>query len=174
MDSIILKLSSREKYDLNRLIRNNRIHRTIESLTRGGSAMVNKLSRLREKEAELLKEHKKSELLWIKENSLRTTAAINKLERRLASLRAEIGTLLAPIEYEVHAGVPYLVLRRDCEDGATDQCPFCGRTHWHGSGDGGRVPHCATDASITVLAPDGTQIPSGRQYVVKTRHLSEV
>ena len=52
-----------------------------------------------------------------------------------------VRTLQSP-EYVVDGAKAYAVLRRLDEHTPTLACPFCGRNHSHGLGDGHRVAHC--------------------------------
>jgi len=74
-----------------------------------------------------------------------------------------------PPRYELHDGSAYLVLHRDRELGPTDRCPFCGKQHWHGEGDGHRVAHCVKGRGRTLIAADGTKLDQAAGYVIRTR-----
>jgi hypothetical protein len=85
-----------------------------------------------------------------------------QIHRRLASFRingewykpvpelfAVIDELATP-EFIVRDARAYAVLRRLSEDAPTRSCPFCGKGHVHGGGDGHRVAHCLDDAKAVV------------------------
>ena len=42
----------------------------------------------------------------------------------------------------------HAVLWRNTEESETDTCPFCGRRHRHGTGDGHRVVHCGNSDTV--------------------------
>ncbi|WP_028325206.1 hypothetical protein [Desulfatirhabdium butyrativorans] len=68
-------------------------------------------------------------------------------------------------------GKAYAVLWRTRESGPTDPCPWCGRRHWHGAGDGPRVPHC-DPRHIRVgeyHLPSGQSIRASDGYMLRTR-----
>jgi len=71
------------------------------------------------------------------------------------------------VEYEMHDGKPYLVLRRPMEDALTEPCPFCNDPHLHGLGDGHRVSHCI-GRDVTLTLSDGTVLRQDRGYMVRT------
>ena len=72
-----------------------------------------------------------------------------------------------PIEYVVLSR-PYLLLKRKKGAKMTLPCPFCGTGHIHGTLDGHRVAHCATDHKDTVIAKDGTVLSNKLGYVIST------
>jgi len=41
--------------------------------------------------------------------------------------------------------VTWLALRYEKKTGRTEMCPFCGKRHLHGEGEGHRVAHCGID-----------------------------
>jgi hypothetical protein len=62
-----------------------------------------------------------------------------------------------------------LVLTRPFEFSLTEKCPFCKRNHYHGEGDGYRVPHCPEGkAKEFVVADDGTKLYQIDGYFIKT------
>ena len=73
-------------------------------------------------------------------------------------------------EYEIEDGVPYAVLWRDTVKTQTDPCPFCGREHTHGIGDGHRGPHCYGEINKIARAKDGTVLEQKKGYMVRTRN----
>lgn len=74
------------------------------------------------------------------------------------------------VAYEALDGRPYLVLERPNEQAKTEACPFCGRPHSHGTGDGHRVGHCVGERmKDEVVALDGTRLRRDDGYVVRTR-----
>ena len=77
-------------------------------------------------------------------------------------------------EYEMLNGVPYAVLWRDSPivlgETQTDPCPFCGKGHLHGVGDGHRVSHCGNEAKQTARAKDGTVLKEKDGYIIRTRN----
>ncbi len=81
---------------------------------------------------------------------------------------------LDEVEYEVHGLRAYAVLRRDSEDSETDPCPFCGRRHTHGTGDGHRVSHCP-DLGLRkeIKTKDGITLSQSDGYLIKTRWKEE-
>ena len=72
------------------------------------------------------------------------------------------------VEYEMVAGVSYVVLWRDTADSLTDHCPVCGERHWHRSGDGLCVPHCRF-CYPTRYAANGTPLTPIDFYIIRTR-----
>ena len=64
----------------------------------------------------------------------------------------------------------HAVLWRNTEDSETDTCPFCGRRHRHGKGDGHRVAHCGNSYIICTKrnAKDGTVLEQERGYIIRT------
>jgi hypothetical protein len=62
------------------------------------------------------------------------------------ALIRELGTP----EFRVVGLKAYAVLRRDREADPTRACPFCGRRHTHGLGDGHLAAHCSGDAKDSV------------------------
>jgi Meiotically up-regulated gene 113 len=81
---------------------------------------------------------------------------------------------LDDVEYEVQGVRAYAVLRRDTEESETDPCPFCGRGHVHGKGDGHRVAHCADlGAREEIRAKDGIRLRQSDGYLIRTRWKGE-
>ena len=74
------------------------------------------------------------------------------------------------IEYELLNGRPYAVIYRVNEKEKTEICPFCGKRHIHGSGDGHRTAHC-TDGSPTISAADGTILTQEHGYILRTKKM---
>lgn len=74
-------------------------------------------------------------------------------------------------EYEICNGIPYAILWRDAENASTDHCPFCGKRHTHGAGDGHKVVHCTSGVKI-ILAKDGTNLIRDKGYIIRTREQS--
>lgn len=62
----------------------------------------------------------------------------------------------------------YLVLKRDTEKSKTENCPFCGKRHVHGIGDGHRLAHCSTDDKLFKRKSDGKCFEQSKGYVIKT------
>ncbi|MFL6210227.1 MAG: GIY-YIG nuclease family protein [Pyrinomonadaceae bacterium] len=79
-----------------------------------------------------------------------------------------IKTLDEP-EYEVIGLRAYAVLRRDTEESATDSCPFCGRKHIHGIGDGHRVVHCSSVDAREKIDAGNLTLRQSDGYIIKTR-----
>jgi hypothetical protein len=76
---------------------------------------------------------------------------------------------LAIPEHERDAnGTTYAILRRPSEDAPTLACPFCGRCHTHGMGDGHRVAHCANPERPKIALPAGLEIRAADGYIVRT------
>lgn len=75
------------------------------------------------------------------------------------------------IEYTKLSGpTPLLVLYRDTETSDTDECPFCGSNHSHGTNDGHRVAHCETGSKQSIVADDGTKLFQSDGYVICSRN----
>ena len=72
------------------------------------------------------------------------------------------------IEYEIIDGRPYPVLYRDKDKTKTEICPFCGKGHIHGIGDGHRIAHC-TDGSKEITTDDGTVLIQKNGYILHTK-----
>ncbi len=79
---------------------------------------------------------------------------------------------ISPIEpkTEFHNGEEYIVLWRENEESPTDFCPFCGKRHIHGKGDGHRVSHCAFDDGIFTRKSDGKIFKQSQGYFVRTKN----
>jgi len=71
---------------------------------------------------------------------------------------------------EIQDGEEYVVLWRETEDSPTDFCPFCGKRHTHGKGDGHRVSHCAFDDDTFTRKSDGKIFKQSQGYIVKTKN----
>jgi hypothetical protein len=79
--------------------------------------------------------------------------------------------------YAISRGHKFAILWRDSEDAPCEPCPFCGRRHTHGKGDGHRVPHCSDEnghslmfgEERTVTAYDGTVLRQRDGYIVQPR-----
>lgn len=71
-------------------------------------------------------------------------------------------------EYEVQDGRPFAVLYRESENSRTEICPFCGKSHSHGIGDGHRQAHCI-DGNKDILAEDGTVLIQDHGYIIRTK-----
>lgn len=71
-------------------------------------------------------------------------------------------------EYELLNGRPRAVLYRENENAKTEICPFCGKRHIHGIGDGHRTAHC-TDGSKEITAEDGTVLTKDHDYILRTK-----
>jgi hypothetical protein len=72
-------------------------------------------------------------------------------------------------EYEMDGLHAYAVLRRDSERGETDPCPFCGRRHTHGDGDGHRVAHCSSAETRREIQVEGVTLRKSDGYIIRTR-----
>lgn len=72
------------------------------------------------------------------------------------------------VEYEKEGEQSWAVLRRDTENSKTGYCPFCGKRHIHGLGDGHRVAHCIS-GNNEAYAKDGTVLYKERGYIIRTR-----
>jgi len=72
-------------------------------------------------------------------------------------------------EYEPDGARAYAVLWRDTQKSKTDPCPFCGKRHTHGLGDGHRVAHCV-DGNNQAKAKDGTILEKEHGYIIRTRN----
>jgi hypothetical protein len=84
------------------------------------------------------------------------------------------------IQYEVDSeGRKQAVIFRETERSSTYPCPFCGKKHFHGIGDGERVAHCVPPRDrkgarknkkykSEVTAPDGTVLRKSDGYIVRT------
>jgi hypothetical protein len=77
-----------------------------------------------------------------------------------------------PYDYEIHEGRAFLILWRDQDEYGCPcaPCPFCGKRHQHGKGDGHCARHCPRDESLEfVIAGDGTEIRRDNGYFVRLR-----
>lgn len=75
---------------------------------------------------------------------------------------------LQNIPYEKDGSRTYAIIWRDEENSGTDFCPFCGKRHYHGIGDGHRVHHCH-DGEEQIKTFDGTILYQDHGYIIKTR-----
>jgi hypothetical protein len=76
---------------------------------------------------------------------------------------------LEDYEYVVIDCRAYAVLKRDTESSPTDPCPFCGRNHIHGAGDGHRVAHCISSEAREKVQVEGVALWKMNGYYLKTR-----
>ena len=79
---------------------------------------------------------------------------------------------ISPIEpkTEFQDGEEYIVLWRENEESPTDFCPFCGKRHIHGKGDGHRVSHCAFGEDTFTRKSDGKIFKQSQGYIVRTKN----
>ena len=82
---------------------------------------------------------------------------------------------LSPVEpkTEWREGNEYIVLWRGTEESPTDYCPFCGKRHTHGQGDGHRTEHCAFGNDTFTRKSDGKIFKQSQGYVVRTKKLKK-
>jgi hypothetical protein len=73
-----------------------------------------------------------------------------------------------PIYIERCQGEHFAVLYRPDENAPAGPCPFCGKTHLHGDGDGHRAPHCVEAQRRAVELEGGIVISARDGYLVKT------
>jgi len=66
-------------------------------------------------------------------------------------------------------GYEYIVLWRETEKSPTDFCPFCGKRHTHGLGDGHRIEHCAFGNETFTRKSDGKIFEKNKGYIVRTK-----
>ena len=66
-------------------------------------------------------------------------------------------------------GKEYIVLWREKEKSETEFCPFCGKRHIHGKGDGHRVSHCTSGEDIFTRKSDGKVFKQSQGYIVRTK-----
>lgn len=64
-------------------------------------------------------------------------------------------------------GRTYPVVRRAAESDRTTGCPFCGKAHQHGEGDGHRVAHCGDEAP-PVIRVGNQELRRADGYWLKT------
>ena len=84
-------------------------------------------------------------------------------------------------EYDFWGEKPVVILWRKKGEKKTRNCPFCGKPHLHGAGEGHRIVHC-TDFTkqvsgfvktvrpryeFEVLATDGTVLKAKDGYIIK-------
>lgn len=67
-------------------------------------------------------------------------------------------------------GHEYILLWRDTEELPTDYCPFCGKRHTHGQGDGHRTEHCAFGIKVFTRKSDGKIFEQCKGYIVRTKN----
>ena len=73
-------------------------------------------------------------------------------------------------EIEPVSGKMFLILEQESKHGKTDPCPFCGKHHFHGVGDGHRVAHCFySDVAFTNGL--GQTFCNRDGYVIKTKEV---
>ena len=71
-------------------------------------------------------------------------------------------------EYETDKKIfHYPILWREQDGDASEECPFCGETHYHGIGDGRRVMHCRI--AVVLFHPDGPICGNNMGYILKSR-----
>jgi hypothetical protein len=78
-------------------------------------------------------------------------------------------------EYEEIHGRKYAILWRKKGNELTDECPFCGSKHIHGTSEGHRVAHCADSVDEKgnicyvsgFYAKDGTYFAPKKGYVIR-------
>ena len=73
-------------------------------------------------------------------------------------------------ETEFHDGKEYVVLWRDTEESPTEFCPWCGKRHTHGQGDGHRVTHCGFGQETFTRNSDGKVFNQSQGYIIKTKN----
>jgi len=76
------------------------------------------------------------------------------------------------VDYEVQGGRAYAVLWREREGSKSVPCPFCGKGHTHGIGEGHRVTHCINPVN-QVEASDGTVLFRDNGYIVRNKERYE-
>jgi hypothetical protein len=76
---------------------------------------------------------------------------------------------LDELEYEVMDLRAYAVIRRDTENSETDYCPFCGKKHRHGKGDGHRGVHCSSPAAREEVQAGNVTLRKSDGYIIRTR-----
>lgn len=106
------------------------------------------------REAQILKDLKKFHIMgeWLKPDA-NVLKYISELQN---------------VPYERDGSSVYAVIWRDEEDSMTDFCPFCGKRHYHGTGDGHRARHCHGGDS-EIKTNDGTVLLRDHGYIIKTR-----
>lgn len=62
-------------------------------------------------------------------------------------------------------GTLYVVLEQDPITGETSPCPFCGRIHTHGVGDGRVCGHCPLNHNEIFKNALGQEFTSGDGYI---------
>lgn len=78
------------------------------------------------------------------------------------------------VEFEILQGSKIPVLRRNYRAKLTDHCPYCGKKHRHGTGDGHRIAHCAEEgvvkdkSKIFCILTDDTIVDGTNGYILKT------
>lgn len=76
---------------------------------------------------------------------------------------------LRAVEFVVEDGRPYAVLVRNAVESPTSPCPFCGKRHIHGVGDGHRIAHCTKVVRPEIRTSDGTTLRQSHGYIIVTR-----
>jgi ribosomal protein L24E len=71
-------------------------------------------------------------------------------------------------ELDPRSGKIFLILVQEPKHGKTERCPFCGKYHLHGVGDGHRVAHCGFN-EITFTNGQGIRFSSNDGYIIKTK-----
>ena len=105
------------------------------------------------------------------ENKIHRDLAHSNIHGEWFSPTAEVLRYIQEIqtpEYESEDNHSWAILWRDTEKSKTDHCPFCGKRHIHGIGDGHRVAHCMHGVD-TIHAKDGTILHKDKGYIVRTR-----
>ena len=78
-------------------------------------------------------------------------------------------------EYEEVSGRKFAILWRKKGNELTDECPFCGDKHVHGTAEGHRVKHCVATMGkrghihhvLGFFAKDGTYLAPEDGYVLR-------
>ncbi|MFW8602511.1 GIY-YIG nuclease family protein [Desulfobacterota bacterium M19] len=71
---------------------------------------------------------------------------------------------------EIQDGKEFIVLWRDTEKSPTEFCPWCGKRHAHGQGDGHRVTHCAFGEETFIRNSDGKVFNQSQGYIIRTKN----
>ena len=88
-----------------------------------------------------------------------------KNEKFVKSYKYGINSVLPG--YEIHHGVPTLILARKTGYKETDKCPFCKKTHIHGTAEGHRVAHCSSESVAMCIAADGVVLKKSNGYIIR-------
>ncbi len=88
-----------------------------------------------------------------------------------AAKQAAIDNLRAGAVGEWDDGRSFLVLHfLDGYSGRTEPCPFCGKNHLHGKGEGHRMCHCAIpDRNMSFQNSRGETFTLKNGYILKKR-----